>query len=168
MKSLIIIFFFFLASASAAITDGERLLTSNIIKYSLQISYDREKNSIVSRIQNQSPVTIFLREDSTPASLFIRGINYSAFSDSEDLRRISLVRPVGSNEREIPIASGDFLAEELKLNEFVVGYCDALKTSPILFFWIYSAKSKDYVLLPSDGVFRVKKEDVDCQDEIKN
>ena len=139
---------------------GESKEYLNIIEYSLTLKV--EKNSIKTNIANNSSKDIKLRKDSLPSSLLIRGINLSAYSDSEDLKPIGLFLPIGSNSDLKTIPAGGELSGEININKLINNDCSLLKKNPIIIFWRYSAQADEGILPATEGAIRVNGKDVSC------
>lgn len=130
------------------------------LKYRLELAVDA--GEIVTTLHNQSPVEAQIQQDSLPSSLLVQGIWLDAYSDSEELKPIPLALPMGSNRTLVSIPPGETLRGKIELKWLLMRHCSQLARSPILIFWRYSARSGENVLLPSSGVVRVKKTDMDC------
>ncbi|WFF79066.1 hypothetical protein [Delftia tsuruhatensis] len=139
---------------------GEPKEYKNIIEYSLTLKV--EKNSIKTNIVNNSSKDIKLRKDSFPSSLLIRGINLSAYSDSEELKPIGLFIPIGSNSDLKIIPAGGELSGEININKLINNDCFLLKKNPIIIFWRYSAQTDEGILPAKEGAIRISDKDVSC------
>ena len=137
-----------------------------IVQYDLKVSFDKAAQKINTSLQNQSEIDINIRKDSTPFSLFIKGIKIFAFEDSKNLDRIPIYYPIGSNPQLLTIPAKEFLTGQLDLKSLMKNHCEILKKNSILIFWNYSAQAGEfgeYLLLPTDGVLRITRDDVICE-----
>lgn len=104
---------------------GETKEYPKIIKYSLTLKV--EKNSIKTNIVNKSLDDIKLIKDSLPSSLLFRGINFSAYSDSEGLEPIGLFLPIGSNPDLEVLPAGGELSGYINIRRLIKNDCSLLK-----------------------------------------
>ncbi|MDH4415956.1 MAG: hypothetical protein QE485_01905 [Acidovorax sp.] len=155
----------FLALIFAAVTSAHAAGNSQIIKYDLKIEFDKTTQKIKTSLQNLSKTDIAIRRDAVPSSLYIRGVKISAFEDSENLKRIPVYYPMGSNSEFLTVPAESTLTGYLDLTSFMKSHCEVLEKNSILIFWNYSSQAGEfgeYLLLPTDGVFRIKKSDIPC------
>lgn len=148
-----------------AVTAAHATGSSQIIKYDLKIGYDKAAQKIKTSLQNLSKIDITIRKDAIPSSLYIRGVKIFAFEDSENLKRIPVYYPMGSNSELLTVAAGGTLTGYLDLSNLMKNHCEILKNNSILIFWNYSSQAGEfgeYLLLPTDGVFRITKNDISC------
>lgn len=138
---------------------------STIVPYTLHIGFNKAEQWVDIRLQNQSPTLLKIRKDAAPFSLLIRGLKLSVFEESVELKRVPVYYPIGSNAEWLDIPPKGLLNGHLTLAHFLKDHCKTLSAHPMLVFWSYSARAEEdgeYLLLPSDGVFRVSKSDVVC------
>lgn len=142
---------------------GEK--SSIIIDYKININYKHSNQELEITLKNNSPTTLKIREDAAPYSLLVRGINFSAFEETNSLKRVPLYYPIGSNPNFITIPPHGSLTRNLEIKYFMKDHCKITKEKSVLVFWSYSARAGDDgedVMLPSDGVFRIDKHDKNC------
>ena len=138
---------------------------SAIVPYTLHLGFNKAERHVEIRLQNQSPTLLKIRKDAAPFSLLIRGLKLSVFEESAELKRVPVYYPMGCNAEWLDIPPQGLLHGHLTLAHFLKDHCKTLAAHPILVFWSYSARAGEdgeYLLLPSDGVFRVSKSDVVC------
>jgi len=155
----------FLALILIALTAAHATGSPQIIKYELKIEYDKTAQKIKTSLQNLSKIDIAIRKDAVPSSLYIRGVRIFAFEDSENLKRIPVYYPMGSNSELLTVATGGTLTGYIDLASLIKNQCEVLKNNSILIFWNYSSQAGEfgeYLLLPTDGVFRITKSDISC------
>jgi hypothetical protein len=153
---------FLLCCITQNIANADSIHTK-VAEYNLILNFDKIHQKIIARLHNQSNINLHIHKDASPLSLLLSGAKLAAFEDSPDLKRIPIYYSIGSNRDVIKISAGEINEDEEDL-EGVFGkrYCDIFKNNSILVFWSYSARSDEYILPPSEGVFRISKNDVNC------
>lgn len=126
------------------------------LKYSLTLDFDATTAEISTRLTNQSDRPITLKEDELPSSLDVFGIRLHAFTDTKELEPVPILWLIAHNPRKVTVAPGEFLEGVINARRLFRDYCDLLKESPVLVFWLYSARSNDDVLWPVAGVVRLE------------
>lgn len=162
MKRIFNYFFAIACAAMNAFNPSHAMQNDNgaVLDYSLKLSLSKDVIRI--NLENKSPVKMRIRKDALPSSLLIRGIQLYAFVDSEEFTPVPLFIPMGSNPELISILPGEHVLGEIKIKRILRNGCDILSVNPIIVFWLYSAKSDKNVLPASNGIFRIKREDVTC------
>ena len=159
MRKYIITIFTALIPINAA---AQTPVDLRVIKYNLIFEFDKKSQKIMSRLDNNSSIDLNIRKDSTPSSLLALGVKFSAFEDNVELKRFPLFFSIGSNADIVSVPAHGSLNGSISLDIFMKGYCEVLAKNPILIFWSYSSQSGEYKLLPTDGAFRLTKNDVIC------
>jgi len=162
MKYLAIFIFYLLSTVAFAETSKQN--TPVAIKYTLNLTFDKERQEIAVDFHNESTMDLKIRWDYTPFSLFLGGLDLSAFEDSKSLAPVPIPRPIGHSPTLISIPAKGNLKEWIDLYNIKKEYCGKSNKNHILFFWGYSYFGDDFILPPSVGAFRIKKSDIDCKD----
>ena len=160
MKYFLAIIFAFLANiVFAQNPEQSKPVTA---KYALNLIFDKTHQKIMAQFHNKSAIDLQMQRDFSPFSMDVTGIILYAYEDSEKLKSVTILYPIGHDPTLITIPAKGYVEEGIEL-DYIENYCDVLNKSSILIFWCYSYYGDDYTLLPTEGVLRIKKSDVECK-----
>jgi len=155
----------FLFSLLTVVASAEIIKRRNsvAISYTLNLSFDKDRQKITARFYNKSAMDLQIQKNSDSSSFFAGRIKLFAFQDNEDLSRLPSYFSIDSDPDLISIRTNEYFEKEIRLEDSGKNYCDILNKNPILIFWSYSYHDDRYTLFPEVGVFRIKRSDMDCK-----
>jgi len=136
---------------------------ANIVDYTLNLSFDKDRQKIIARLRNNSTMDLSIKKDSGSPSFFSDKIHIFAFEDAENLSQIQLHFSTKDDPDSVSIKPNEYFEKEIYFDKFKQQYCNALKRNPIIFFWAYGYNDSKYILFQSTGAFRIDKGDVNCE-----
>jgi len=133
-----------------------------VIKYTLELVFDKEHQKIKAIFHNKSAIDFRIRRDFSPFSILFGGINLSLFTESKNLTPLQIDYMTGEDTTQILIPANKYHEEYIYISEFPKKYCDTLATNSILVFWSYFFSNENYILEPTEGALRINRSNVEC------